>query len=230
MAALNRLRAAEPDRDVLRVAAEAGHLVRHDLSDGDDEVVGAIDERPIDGERQREAQRTPHELVDLVRGKLTDRISTCRARCLPRAHARTTGKTDALPSVEPSGRGPGSRRVRGGADAVVGSSSMAGKLVLLCLCLVILSGCGSSGEATLERDIQRGLAQVELVHDRKALQAKLIALVAKLRRDDAGSQSARRARALAIGGFEAKLTSVKAEREFYENDSGQVAEAAGASG
>jgi hypothetical protein len=102
---------------------------------------------------------------------------------------------------------------------------MAGKFVLLCLCLVILSGCGSSRDVTLERDIQRGLAQVQLVHDRKALQAKLTALVAKLRRDDAGSQSARRARALAIGGFEAKLTSVKAEREFYENDSGQVAEA-----
>jgi hypothetical protein len=97
--------------------------------------------------------------------------------------------------------------------------------VLLCLCLAILSGCGSSGDATLERDIQRGLAQIQSVHDRKALQAKLTALVAKLRHDDAGSQSARRARALAIRGFEAKLTSVKAEREFYENDSGQVAEA-----
>jgi hypothetical protein len=102
---------------------------------------------------------------------------------------------------------------------------MAGKLVLLGLCLAILSGCGSSGETTLERDIQRGLAQIQSVHDRKALQAKLIALVAKLRHDDAGSKSAQRARALAIRGFEAKLTSVKAEREFYENDSGQVAEA-----
>jgi polyisoprenoid-binding protein YceI len=102
---------------------------------------------------------------------------------------------------------------------------MAGKRVLLCLCLAILSGCGSSGDTTLERDIQRGIAQIQSVHDRKALQEKLTALVAKLRHDAAGSQSARRARALAVRGFEAKLTSVKAEREFYENDSGQVAEA-----
>jgi hypothetical protein len=102
---------------------------------------------------------------------------------------------------------------------------MAGKLLPFCLCMAILTGCGSSGDATLERDIHRGLAEVRAVHDRKALQAKLTALVAALRRDDARSESARRARALAVRGFEAKLKSVAAEREFYENDSGQVAEA-----
>ena len=63
------------------------------------------------------------------------------------------------------------------------------------------------------------------VHDRKLLQAKLTAIVAKLQRERASSTSMRRARALAIRGFQAKLTSVKAEREFYENDSGEVAEA-----
>jgi hypothetical protein len=89
----------------------------------------------------------------------------------------------------------------------------------------VFGGCGSSDDATLERDIERGLAQVRSVHDRETLQAKLTAVVAELRRDHAGSESARRARALAIRGFEAKLTSIKAEREFYENDSGQVAEA-----
>ena len=70
-----------------------------------------------------------------------------------------------------------------------------------------------------------GLAQIDTVHDRKALQAKLTALVAKLRADRPTSESKRRARALAVSGFTAKLTSVRAEREFYENDSGQVAEA-----
>ena len=39
VAALNRLAAAEPDRDVLCIAAEPRHLVRDDLSDRDDEVV-----------------------------------------------------------------------------------------------------------------------------------------------------------------------------------------------
>ena len=80
MAALDRLTAAEPDRDVLRVAAEARHLVRHDLPDRDDEVVGAVDERAVDGERQREAQRATDDVVDLVRRKLTDRVTSSRQR------------------------------------------------------------------------------------------------------------------------------------------------------
>ena len=77
----------------------------------------------------------------------------------------------------------------------------------------------------VERDIRSGLAQIASVHDRKALEAKLTAVVAGLRSENASSDSGRRARTLAIAGFEAKLRSVSAEREFYENDSGEVAEA-----
>ncbi len=108
------------------------------------------------------------------------------------------------------------RNSRGPVDAAV-----------LCSCVVLLAGCGSSssGDKAVERDVRRGLAQIDTVHDRKALQAKLTALVAKLRADRPTSESKRRARALAVSGFTAKLTSVRAEREFYENDSGQVAEA-----
>jgi hypothetical protein len=104
---------------------------------------------------------------------------------------------------------------------------MLGKLALLCSCLALLTGCGSdnSGDANVERDIRRGLAEIQSVHDRKALQAKLTAVVASLRGDQPSSDSMRRARGLAIAGFEAKLKSVRAEREFSENDSGQVAEA-----
>ena len=96
-----------------------------------------------------------------------------------------------------------------------------------CLCLASLAGCGSgdSGDANVERDIRRGLAQIESVHDRKALEAKLAAVVTGLRSESPSSDSVRRARALALAGFEAKVRSVAAEREFYENDSGQVAEA-----
>ncbi|SRR6266545_561320 len=104
---------------------------------------------------------------------------------------------------------------------------MLGKPALLCVCLALLTGCGSgnSSDANVERDIRRGLAEIQSIHDRKALQAKLTAVVASLRGDQASSDSTRRARGLAIAGFEAKLNSVRAEREFYENDSGQVAEA-----
>ena len=101
------------------------------------------------------------------------------------------------------------------------------KPAALCLSLAFLAGCGSgdSGDANVERDIRRGLAQIESVHDRKALEAKLTAVVTGLRSENASSASLRRARALAIAGFQAKLRSVAAEREFYENDSGEVAEA-----
>jgi hypothetical protein len=82
-----------------------------------------------------------------------------------------------------------------------------------------------SDNATVERDIARGLSDIESIHDRRVLQARLTRLLVDLRRDRATSESTRRARALAIRGFTAKLESIAAEREFAENDSGQVAEA-----
>jgi len=97
----------------------------------------------------------------------------------------------------------------------------------LCVCLAFVAGCssGNSGDTAVERGIRRGLAQIESVHDRTTLQAKLTTVVTGLRSEAPSSDSKRRARALAVAGFEAKLKSVAAEREFYENDSGQVAEA-----
>ena len=104
---------------------------------------------------------------------------------------------------------------------------MGAKPLAIFLSLAFLAGCGSggSGDARVERDIRRGLAQITSVHDRKTLEVKLAAVVTGLRAESASSDAVRRARALAIAGFDAKLRSVKAEREFYENDSGQVAEA-----
>lgn len=104
---------------------------------------------------------------------------------------------------------------------------MPGKLAPLCLCLALVTGCGSGdpGNASVERDIERGLAAIHSVHDRRTMQAKLTAVIARLREDRPESGSKELARTLAIAGLEAKLTSVRAEREFYENDSGQVKEA-----
>ena len=104
---------------------------------------------------------------------------------------------------------------------------MLARLAALCLCLAIVAGCGSSksGDRAVERELRQGLADIESVHDRKALQAKLRAVVARLRSERPESDGGRRARARALAGFEAKVASLAAEREFYENDSGQVAEA-----
>jgi hypothetical protein len=82
-----------------------------------------------------------------------------------------------------------------------------------------------SDNASVERDIARGLSEIESIHDRRVLQVRLTRILVALRRDRATSESTRRARALAIRGFTAKLKSIAAEREFTENDSGEVAEA-----
>ena len=82
-----------------------------------------------------------------------------------------------------------------------------------------------SGDSRVEHDISRGLTDIQSTQDRNELQAKLTAVLARLSRDTATSESKRRALALAIRGFEAKLKSISAEREFYENDRGEVAEA-----
>lgn len=100
------------------------------------------------------------------------------------------------------------------------------RLLCLCICFALVAGCGgTSDNASVERDIARGLSEIESVHDRRVLQVRLTRILVALRRDRATSESTRRARALAIRGFTAKLKSIAAEREFAENDSGEVAEA-----
>src|SRR6266508_4187885 len=80
---------------------------------------------------------------------------------------------------------------------------MLGKPALLCVCLALLTGCGSgnSSDANVERDIRRGLAEIQSIHDRKALQAKLTAVVASLRGDQASSDSTPRARRGSVARF-----------------------------
>ena len=99
------------------------------------------------------------------------------------------------------------------------------------LALVLAGGCGSStprvgtADASIERDLLRGVGQIRATHDRKKLHAELVATVASLRRARPSTVSARRARALAIQGFESTLKGVRSELDFSENDSGNVAAA-----
>jgi hypothetical protein len=95
----------------------------------------------------------------------------------------------------------------------------------------LVSGCGSSAPAVaqadlaIERDLLHGVRVVRQTRDRRALRSELLHLVAHLRRLHGTTASARRARELALKGFEATLEGIKSEIEFIENDSGQVAEA-----
>jgi hypothetical protein len=89
------------------------------------------------------------------------------------------------------------------------------------LALLLVAGCGSSGSA-VERDLRRGMTQIRTTRDAKKLRAELRGTLAKLRRDDASGPEERRARALAIRGFEATLDGLQGRIDFVDNDSGNI--------
>ncbi len=95
------------------------------------------------------------------------------------------------------------------------------------LALVLVGGCGSSasGDASIERDLLRGVGQIRTTHDRKKLHAELAGIVASLHRARGSTVGARRARELAIQGFELTLKGVRSQLDFSENDSGNVSAA-----
>jgi len=97
--------------------------------------------------------------------------------------------------------------------------------------LAVAGGCGSSTsgvgtvDASIRHDLLTGVAQIRATHDRKKLYGELTLVLASLHRDRGSTPSARRARALAIQGFEATLRGVRSQLDFSENDSGEVAAA-----
>jgi hypothetical protein len=92
------------------------------------------------------------------------------------------------------------------------------------LVLLLVAGCGSSSSA-VERDLSRGMAQIRHTRDAKKLRSELRATLADLRRDDPSGADERRARALAIRGFAATLSSLQSRIAFVDSDSGNVAAA-----
>ena len=89
------------------------------------------------------------------------------------------------------------------------------------LALVLVAGCGSSGSA-VERDLRRGIEQIRHTRDAKKLRSELRGTLARLRRDEASGAAERRARALAIRGFEATLDGVQGRIDFVDNDRGNI--------
>jgi hypothetical protein len=93
------------------------------------------------------------------------------------------------------------------------------------LLVAFAAGCGSSPDASIKRHLLLGVAQIRTTRDRAKLHAELVRTLAGLRRDHASTAAARRARSLAIAGFEATLRGVRSQLDFMENDSGNVAAA-----
>ena len=89
------------------------------------------------------------------------------------------------------------------------------------LALLLVAGCGSSDSA-VERDLRRGIEQIRHTRDAKKLRSELRGTLARLRRDEASGAAERRARALAIRGFEATLDGVQGRIDFVDNDRGNI--------
>jgi hypothetical protein len=91
------------------------------------------------------------------------------------------------------------------------------------LTLLLVAGCGSSGSGSaVEHDLRRGLAQIRHTRDAKKLRTELRGTLARLRRDHASGPEERRARALAIRGFEATLDGLQGRIDFVDNDRGNI--------
>ncbi len=92
-------------------------------------------------------------------------------------------------------------------------------------------GCGSSGsglsaaDASVKRDVLRGVDEIRATHDRKLLEAQLGEVVASLRTERGSTRATERARKVALGGFELTRTGVRSQIDFSENDRGEVAAA-----
>ena len=77
-------------------------------------------------------------------------------------------------------------------------------------------------DTAVEQELLRGVAQIGATHDRKKLRAQLTRTLTQLRRTRASTADGRRARKLAIQGFESTLEGVKSLIDFDENDSGNI--------
>ena len=91
------------------------------------------------------------------------------------------------------------------------------------LALLVLPGCGSSGSATaIRKTLERGVAQIGEPQTAKQLHDDLERTLARLRSERASTATGRKARTLAIQGFNWMLKGVEARLEITRNDSGNL--------
>ena len=100
--------------------------------------------------------------------------------------------------------------------------SLACVIVVAALCLAAPAAQASDG--SLRWTLHAGLASIGK-YKRERLEPRLVVTLAALRADRASTPPGRDGRSLAIDGFSAALRAVRAELEFYNEDSGRLAEA-----
>ena len=87
---------------------------------------------------------------------------------------------------------------------------------------VLTPAAAAASDAAVKRDLARGVAQIRTTHAQRALAARLVATVKRLRADAASTAAGRRARTLAIRGFGWTLRGIRAQLDLVENDSGNI--------
>ena len=96
----------------------------------------------------------------------------------------------------------------------------------LLLLALLAAGCGSSRRAPssdeLTAVITRGISQIEGTHDMEALRLQLRRQIRRTRDAPATTSADRRARHLALRGFEETLHGVAHRLSFSNNDSGNI--------
>jgi hypothetical protein len=95
--------------------------------------------------------------------------------------------------------------------------------VVALLVIALVAGCGS--RSAVEQHLRSGTRAIQNTHDRRQLDAAVRRVLVQLRSDHPSSARDRRARALAIQGFELTRKGVRYLIAFDENDSGEVAAA-----
>ena len=89
---------------------------------------------------------------------------------------------------------------------------------------MILHRAVAAGDAAVQRELLHGVAQIRATQpgERRQLLAKLARTLAALRRARGSTAAGRRARTLALQGFESTLKGVRSQLDFVENDSGNI--------
>ena len=97
-------------------------------------------------------------------------------------------------------------------------------MALLAVALVagLPASSATASDASVKASFMRGVAEIRGSHDAKRLHRQLGRTLARIRSDRGSTAAGRTGRSLALRGFASTRKGVKAQLDFYANDSGNI--------
>ena len=86
----------------------------------------------------------------------------------------------------------------------------------------LVTPVAAASDATVKRDLARGVGEIRATHAQRTLAARLAATLKRLHADAASTAAGRRGRTLAIRGFGWTLRGIRTQLDLVENDSGNI--------